>query len=301
MYDIIGDIHGYADQLEALLKKMGYVKIRGSYRHPERQVLFVGDYIDRGPKIPETLRMVREMVESKQAIALMGNHEYNAMCFNKENPTGGYLRPHSIKNIMQHWETLFQFEKIPKEYLDFISWFETLPLWFENDDFRVVHACWDSLTLDQLRQILPNNLLEKDNLELSSNPNTAIFQLVETTLKGKEVGLPNGLSYSDKEGNKRNNIRIKWWENPENKFLDELSIPSGLNIGHTVYAENKPTTFYGEDQKPVFFGHYWMQGTPKLQKKNVCCLDFSVADGGVLTAYQYQGEKDLSQSNFVYI
>lgn len=54
MTDFIGDIHGHADKLVALLQKLGYTKINGSYAHPERKVLFVGDYIDRGPKIKET-------------------------------------------------------------------------------------------------------------------------------------------------------------------------------------------------------------------------------------------------------
>ncbi len=51
MIDIIGDIHGYADKLAALLAKMGYEKQKGGYAHPERKVLFVGDYIDRGPQM----------------------------------------------------------------------------------------------------------------------------------------------------------------------------------------------------------------------------------------------------------
>lgn len=57
MIDFIGDIHGHADQLEELLLKLGYSKPNEFYvhTHPERKVLFVGDYIDRGPKIRETL------------------------------------------------------------------------------------------------------------------------------------------------------------------------------------------------------------------------------------------------------
>ena len=58
MIDFIGDIHGHADKLEALLIKLGYFKVNGAYSHPHRKVLFVGDYIDRGPKIRETLQIV---------------------------------------------------------------------------------------------------------------------------------------------------------------------------------------------------------------------------------------------------
>ena len=52
-YDIIGDIHGYADVLETLLRKLGYEKPTGIWRHPAgRKVLFLGDFIDRGPDDP---------------------------------------------------------------------------------------------------------------------------------------------------------------------------------------------------------------------------------------------------------
>ena len=96
MIDLIGDIHGYADKLEELLENLGYVKNDGVYSHPERKVLFIGDYIDRGPQIRETLGIVKSMVDSGNAIALMGNHEYNALCFHFQETQGGHLRGQSI-------------------------------------------------------------------------------------------------------------------------------------------------------------------------------------------------------------
>ena len=50
--DFIGDIHGHYDELRALLKKLGYVESAGSFRYPggTRSVVFLGDYVDRGPK-----------------------------------------------------------------------------------------------------------------------------------------------------------------------------------------------------------------------------------------------------------
>jgi len=50
MYDIIGDIHGHADELRALLNKLGYTESKGTYSCHGRKVIFVGDYFDRGPK-----------------------------------------------------------------------------------------------------------------------------------------------------------------------------------------------------------------------------------------------------------
>ncbi len=47
MYDIIGDIHGHAEALEALLYKMAYKESGGVWQHPERKVIFVPNYFDR--------------------------------------------------------------------------------------------------------------------------------------------------------------------------------------------------------------------------------------------------------------
>jgi len=83
-----------------LLEKLGYSKKEGSYCHATRRVLFIGDYIDRGPKIRETLIIVRQMVESGNAITLVDSHEYNALCFHHEESEGGHLRKHLIKSTL---------------------------------------------------------------------------------------------------------------------------------------------------------------------------------------------------------
>ena len=75
MYDLIGDIHGYADELVQLLETLGYQKAQGVYGHPERKVIFLGDFIDRGPKIRQVLEIVRPMVEEGNALAVMGRRE----------------------------------------------------------------------------------------------------------------------------------------------------------------------------------------------------------------------------------
>lgn len=64
MYDLIGDIHGCAGKLSALLKKLGYENRRGHFAHPVRSAVFLGDFIDRGPTIRETLRLVNEISHS---------------------------------------------------------------------------------------------------------------------------------------------------------------------------------------------------------------------------------------------
>lgn len=98
------------------------------------------------------------MVDNGTAIALMGNHEYNALCFHY--PTeGGHLRKHLIKNIVQHYETLKQFQNRQDEYEEYLEWFKTLPLFYETENFRAVHACWDEKIIDFLKAKLINNCL----------------------------------------------------------------------------------------------------------------------------------------------
>lgn len=76
-FDIIGDVHGCADELKALLTELGYTAPDGSsWSHPEgRKAVFVGDLVDRGPRIPEVLRTVMSMVSSGNALAVPGNHD----------------------------------------------------------------------------------------------------------------------------------------------------------------------------------------------------------------------------------
>src|SRR5436190_11817384 len=110
MYDLIGDIHGHADELVQLLESLGYWKAQGAYGHPERKVIFLGDFIDRGPKIRQVLEIVRPMIEEDKALTVMGNHELNALAYHTEDPEspGEYLRPHSDKNVHQHHKTVEQ-------------------------------------------------------------------------------------------------------------------------------------------------------------------------------------------------
>jgi protein phosphatase len=85
-FDIIGDVHGCGDELEQLLAQLGYQwserppEVPGSYRriyrHPDgRKAIFVGDLVDRGPRILDTYQLVRHMVEAGSALCVPGNHE----------------------------------------------------------------------------------------------------------------------------------------------------------------------------------------------------------------------------------
>ncbi|MDA1027326.1 MAG: metallophosphoesterase, partial [Planctomycetota bacterium] len=84
--DFIGDLHGHATRLDELLIRLEYEWIDGIPRHRNRTAIFLGDYVDRGPEIRRTLETVRGMVDRGDAVALMGNHEYNAIAWFTPRP-----------------------------------------------------------------------------------------------------------------------------------------------------------------------------------------------------------------------
>jgi hypothetical protein len=303
MIDFIGDIHGHADKLEALLKKMGYQLKSGVYQHPERKVLFLGDYIDRGPAIKETLHIVRQMVENDQAIALMGNHEYNALCFHFKDPSGNFLRKHTAKNIDQYSATLNQFKNDQALHDDYLEWFLNLPLFYETEHYRAVHACWDELHIKKIKHLLPNERLTSDRIIETANKETPLYKAVEETLKGKEIALPFGHYIHDKDGTQRYKIRIKWWENPTDIDYIKISVEDYPNLPKmpVEIGSINNFNFYQPSEKVVFFGHYWLKGKPVMQKKNVCCLDYSVAKQGHLVAFRLNENMLLDENSFVIV
>jgi protein phosphatase len=81
-FDVIGDVHGCCDELEELLASLGYAKGAedGLWLHPEgRLPVFLGDLVDRGPRIVDTLKTVMPLVECEKAICVPGNHDMKLM------------------------------------------------------------------------------------------------------------------------------------------------------------------------------------------------------------------------------
>ncbi|MGW3145513.1 polynucleotide kinase-phosphatase [Streptomyces sp. NPDC001177] len=103
-FDIIGDIHGCAFELESLLAKLGY----SDGVHPEgRTAVFVGDLVDRGPDTPGVLRRVMSMVASGNALCVPGNHE---------NKYGRYLKGRKVQHTHGLAETIEQMEGESEEF-----------------------------------------------------------------------------------------------------------------------------------------------------------------------------------------
>lgn len=82
-FDIIGDVHGCADELQALLTRLGYRVEWGrdgdrtvKVIPPDgRKAIFVGDLVDRGPNSPDVLRIAMSMTADETAYVVQGNHD----------------------------------------------------------------------------------------------------------------------------------------------------------------------------------------------------------------------------------
>ncbi|HEX6702008.1 MAG TPA: polynucleotide kinase-phosphatase [Gaiellaceae bacterium] len=75
-FDVVGDVHGCCDELEQLLAELGYERGEDAYAHPEgRRAVFVGDLVDRGPRIVDSVRLVKAMVDAGSALCVPGNHD----------------------------------------------------------------------------------------------------------------------------------------------------------------------------------------------------------------------------------
>lgn len=299
-FDIIGDIHGHADALRRLLNVLGYQERDGLFRHPERRAIFVGDFVDRGPEQVAVLQIVKAMCDAALAFAVMGNHEFNALAWSEADGNGGFLRPHTEKNAHQHKEFLRQIGDGSRAYREALQWFRSLPVWLDLVGIRVVHACWNDAAQQALRDCLDcTNRFSQVGLQTASRPGSSAYEAAEILLKGPEVPLPDGHFFFDKDGHKRQDVRIRWWDPAAVTFRsaalgmegDEASLPD-LPLS---------TAYHYKDDKPVFFGHYWLGGTPTLSSEHAACLDFSVAKDGFLTAYRWSGERSLSPENIVYV
>jgi hypothetical protein len=301
-YDLIGDIHGCGLTLEALLEKLGYTRGGETYRHPRRTAIFLGDFIDRGPLQREVIDIVRLMIEDGAALSVMGNHEFNAIAYATPGPEGGFLREHSAKNLRQHGAFLDAYKDDRHGYEQAIAWFKTLPLWLDLDGLRIVHACWDQPMIDKIWESQGGSrLLGDELLRESVREVTWEYEAIETLLKGKEIGLSNGASFPDKDGNLRHHIRVKWWDAGATTYREAFMGPESART-HIPDDEiaGDHLIEYAHDSPPVFLGHYWMEDDIKPLAPNIACVDYSVGKaGGRLVAYRWDGEQQLTRDKFV--
>lgn len=138
---IFPDIHGYKKTLEKLFGQILPSK--------DDKLIFLGDYIDRGPDSKGVIDFVRSLQDDGyNVVCLKGNHEeyfveayyesleYKRNIFSKKPPKLKAWLEHGGKEALESFGVK-DLRKVPREYID---WVEQGELFFELDDFVVVHA-----------------------------------------------------------------------------------------------------------------------------------------------------------------
>lgn len=307
-YDLIGDVHGCAHTLARLLEQMGYRQQAGVWRHPQRMALFLGDIIDRGPRIREALHLVHDMVEASAALCIMGNHEYNALGWNTPAPEGSsrqFVREHNGRHERLLQQTFRQFELHPGDWQDFLAWFQQLPLFIDAGRFRLVHACWDNELIAALKQQSIDGRVDQAFLKASAVPGSFANRVFERLLRGTDMRLPQGLTLTSEEGFTRAYFRTKFWEDNPQTYGDVVFQPDALP--DSVASLPLPATEkgrllqYGLNEPMLFVGHYWRRGRPAPIRPNLACLDYSAVMHGKLVAYRLDQETRLDPEKFVWV
>jgi len=146
--------------------------------------------------------------------------------------------------------------------------------------------------------MLSEGRLTPDGIEAASRNGSAAYEAVETLLKGAEVELPLGHTFTDKDGHVRSAIRTRWWDPSLTTYRSAYIGPPGVEMPDLPIpaAETIP-----EPDRPTFIGHYWLDPSEALAPltERVACVDFSVAKGGPLVAYRFDGEPVLRAEGFV--
>jgi len=298
--DVIGDIHGHHARLEALLTKLGYERRNGTWKHPERAALFMGDLMDRGPEQIGTIDTVRRMVDGGSAFCLMGNHEYNAIGYATPKEGGGHLRERTEKNEHQHKAFLAATGLDTPLHRETISWFQTLPIYLNIGRYRFAHACWNPSNVAVLGDGKAA-YLDGSRLHDYFTEGKAEYHSAEMVLKGPEAPLPSGCTYFDNYGIERDRVRLAWWRR-DARNLREMAVIEDVS---TEVLETLPAPQEWIDRCNgylTFIGHYWMTGSPSLIADDVVCVDFSVAKDGVLTAYRLEpGDERADPGRFAWV
>jgi protein phosphatase len=172
--DIIGDIHGCCSELEQLLEKLGYIKtsLNPLYQHPEgRKAVFVGDLVDRGDRIIDTLNLVRNMIKAGTAICVAGNHEDKLL---------RYLRGKKVKINHGLEQTVAEIETLPEEKKE----------QFTNEAIAFLDSLVSHYVLDDGNLVVAHAGM-KESMQGRGSGHVRAFALYgETTGEIDEFGLP---------------------------------------------------------------------------------------------------------------
>ena len=222
-FDIIGDVHGCFDELVELLKELGYeisTQPDGEIvvEPPQgRKAIFVGDFVDRGPKVAEVLRLVMGMQKTEAALCVPGNHDVKlvrALQGRNVNPTHGLA------------ESLSQLEEESAEFKTQITEF--------------LNGLVSHYVLDSGKLVVAHAGM---NAELQGRASGRVREFAlygETTGETDEFGLPIRIDWADEY---RGNAMVVYGHTPvaEPQWVNRtINIDTGCVFGGKLTALRYP-------------------------------------------------------------
>jgi len=304
MYDIIGDVHGYASLLKKMLLQIGYTKTENGYAHPSRKAIFVGDFVNRGPEIRKAIRIIRKMVENGNALAVLGNHEINLINYYLRNKNGLLVGKLPRNQDLAVFKTISQFFEKAEELKSHLKWMRQLPFFLEFEGIRIVHACWSDEAVNTIKMASSEGRSRKSIFkELDKNSKSELSKSILTITRGIDYKMPGDLKIINNKGVSPQTFRLKWWKDPVGKTFEEMSFDSKFVLPeYEIPKQIAPQIIpYSENEPVVIFGHYCRHEGPFVVAPNLCCVDSCVAGTKVLTAYRWNGEKTIEVKNLVQV
>lgn len=293
--DIVGDVHGEIDALQALLHHLGY---RENGSHPQgRKLVFVGDLCDRGPDSPAVLAWFLQMHDAGNAFTVLGNHELNALMHDPKDGSGWFFPEREAKDAALYapWHTLPPSERPALE-----SRLAGLPLILERSDVRIVHAAWLPYTFARLEEAGGESLTEQYrrfdrelNAQLQTAPWYADYlseqQRYSEAAENPQQAPPPMLATVQYELNRSRLHPIR----ALTSGVEQIAPQPFYAGGRWRYTARSSWWNDYREPVPVLIGHYWRSWQPQPPapdrenilpaagnawhgaERNVFCTDFS--------------------------
>lgn len=263
--DIIGDVHGEIEALDALLRELGYDE-RG--RHPEsRTLVFVGDLCDRGPDSISVIQRMQAWVAAGRAQCVLGNHEVNLLRDEAREGNGWFFEEEGHPDTGD--ARFAGCQRADAEIrADIIHFLLSLPLVLERDDLRIVHACPDPASLDAIRRSkAPNAMalyleaeqaLRAELARLDADPEHRVQRARYQAWSRNRDARPELLPLvAERDARRQNGNPVRVLTSGLEQVVAEPFFSTGRwrLLGRVRWWQQH------DDETAVLFGHYWR--TPK--------------------------------------
>jgi serine/threonine protein phosphatase 1 len=209
----IGDIHGCARSMEAILDKLE--------PYFDRTFIFVGDYIDRGPSSKEVVDLLIDFAESVDCIFLRGNHEQMLLDAFQKGDVRLWMM-NGGRTTLQSYDVSVESPELPADHMAF---YKDTQLYYDTDDYFFVHAgISPGKTIAQSLEDedeMHEFLWERSHLNAFETPweKKVVFghtPRAEPLVKDKMIGIDTGCVYSSRGYGKLTAAKL-----PEEEFIQQ--------------------------------------------------------------------------------